>query len=163
MTLVFRRVFLAARRPGLIALRRRSCRIWSLLRTLTREKGVVVPLVTDDLVEASHADIVCFLHRGRLVAEDTLGKLLQDFQCETLSGVYKKLQQEDGPAIIGQCKSPGIHKNRSGRITNTMESTLEPKRMVCLLCRHEFNDSDVCPRGNLVQTPVALDTSTKVY
>ncbi|XP_028968797.1 ABC transporter G family member 20 [Galendromus occidentalis] len=65
--------------------------IWKYLVTLTRDRGMTVIVTTHYVEEARQADVVGLMRSGRMLAEDSPERLLEDFHCETLEDVFLQL------------------------------------------------------------------------
>ncbi|XP_022701989.1 ABC transporter G family member 20-like isoform X5 [Varroa jacobsoni] len=76
--------------------------IWNYLVTLTREQGMTVIVTTHYIEEARQANIVGLMRSGRMLAQDTPDRLLEDYNCTTLEDVFLQLclADKEGRAII---------------------------------------------------------------
>ncbi|XP_028967853.1 ABC transporter G family member 20 [Galendromus occidentalis] len=65
--------------------------IWNYLVTLTREKGMTVIVTTHYVEEARQAHMVGLMRSGRMLAQDSPDRLMEDFCCGSLEDVFLQL------------------------------------------------------------------------
>ncbi|XP_028967869.1 ABC transporter G family member 20 [Galendromus occidentalis] len=65
--------------------------IWNYLVTLTREKGMTVIVTTHYVEEARQAHMVGLMRSGRMLAQDSPDRLMEDFRCGSLEDVFLQL------------------------------------------------------------------------
>ncbi|XP_011869697.1 PREDICTED: ABC transporter G family member 20-like isoform X2 [Vollenhovia emeryi] len=73
--------------------------IWAYLIKLTQEEGTTILITTHYIEEAKKANKVGFMRHGKLLAESTPQKLLEQFQCSSFEEIFLKLCEAQNNAV----------------------------------------------------------------
>ncbi|XP_011170076.1 ABC transporter G family member 23 isoform X2 [Solenopsis invicta] len=74
--------------------------IWTYLKKITQEEGVTVLMTTHYIEETKDANKISLMRCGKLLAESTKDKLLEQFQCSFLEEAFLKLCETQDNAVI---------------------------------------------------------------